>query len=297
MNNLKELYLDILTNGASRQTRTGETFSVWDRKLEFDLREGFPAVTSKKLQWNAVVGELLWFLSGSSCIEDLIQYTYGSKDDLNKWTIWSDDTEKWEVRKGYHPDGFVGNLYPTQWRGVTKSCERDYNDPYYKPDQITTLVNKLINSPEERDLIVMAWNAKDIDLDTMALKPCHLGFQCYVEGGELSLKWWQRSVDSFLGLPFNIASYALLTHLLANWTGLKVGKLSCDLGDTHIYMNHFDAVNKYLNNPVQYKPELILPAGTETLESTLKLTALDFRNSLINYNHCGSIPAQLSTGV
>lgn len=287
MKQLKDLYLDVLTNGKSRLTRTGETLSVWDRKLEFDLEQGFPAVTSKTLQWNAVVGELLWFLSGSCYLEDLQWATYGSFDD--KWTIWSDDAERWNNKHGRVDMGFVGRLYGYQWRNL--------NNGFMAIDQISNLIDKINTTPNERDLIVMAWNPAHIAADEMCLKPCHLGFQCYVDDGKLNLKWWQRSVDSFLGLPFNIASYALLTHLLANWTGLKVGKLSCDLGDVHIYMNHLQAVNEYLSNPEYSLPKLVLPEQAICLNSTLALTALNFKNSLQGYQSAGKISAPLSVGI
>lgn len=284
---MKKLYDKIMREGELRSTRTGDTLSIWNQTMEFDLADGFPAVTSKTLQWNAVVGELLWFLSGSSSLKDLRRYTYGS--DEPRWTIWTDDTKRWygDTETNQHTLEFVGNLYGTQWRGTTED----------HVDQIRNLIKQLMREPNRRDHIVMAWNPMDIERDNMALKPCHLGFQCFVRKGEyLDLHWWQRSVDSFLGLPFNIASYALLTHLLAMWTDLKPGRLSCWLGDTHLYMNHSDAVTEYMMNPEFDLPTMVLPRGCETLASTLELDARDFVGALDGYNSAGVIKAPLSVG-
>ena len=284
---LKILYEHILEHGEERDTRTGKVYSTWNNNLEFDLREGFPAVTSKKLAWTPVVGELLWFLSGSQHLSGLKYYTF---NDMNadKWTIWTDDAERWG-------DGnFVGHLYPHQWRNFgDRSAGFEEGT-----DQIKDLIDRLQHEPFRRDHIVMAWNPYDIEHNLMALKPCHLGFQCYVtKDGELNLHWFQRSVDSFLGLPFNIASYALLTHLLAHWCGLKVGKLSCWLGDTHIYDNHIDAVKTFLNNPRFKECRLELPDVCDSLDETLEnVTALNFKNSLIGYESMGPIKAPLSVG-
>lgn len=294
MKQLKDLYKDVLENGEERDTRTGLVYSVWDRKLKFDLSKGFPAVTSKKLYWRGVVGELLWFLSGSKCLEDLKYHTFGDAC-ADKWTIWSDDCERWhESNSEYMSEmlyTYVGNLYPHQWRNF------GYVEDFGGVDQIKNLIKRLKQESHRRDHIVMAWNPYDIEHDMMALRPCHLGWQCYVSSdNKLHLKWWQRSCDSFLGIPYNIASYALLTHLLAKWTGLKVGTLTADLGDVHIYDNHLDAMNTYLNNPTHNLPELILPEGCDSLDSTLDLTALDFKDSLSGYTHEGVVKAPLSVG-
>lgn len=280
---------DIWNNGDRRSTRTGVVRSMWDAKLCFDLEQGFPALTSKKIAWQTVVGELLWFLSGSRHLRDLKYYTFGDQNS-DKWTIWTDDMERWhkEMQLGDVLEDQVGQLYPVQWR--------KYND-VDEVDQITKLIEGLRERSQERNHIVMAWNPEAIHFNRMALKPCHLGFQCYVDDEKrLHLKWWQRSVDSFLGLPFNIASYALLTHLLAEWTGLKVGSLLADLGDVHVYENHGGAVSKMLNNVIQPPPCLVLPEECKSLDETLQLTSIDFRESLLNYKHSGKITAPLSTG-
>ena len=285
---LKDLYRDILDNGETRFTRTGTVKSVWDRKLSFDLSEEFPAVTSKKLAWKATVGELLFFLDGTPTISNLKHYTFGDHK-ADKWTIWTDDAKRW----GDGED--LGQLYGKQWRDFGGHIEED---EYIRgADQIQNLITRLKEQPERRDHIVMAWNPYEIENDLMALKPCHLGFQCYVSGDyKLHLKWTQRSVDSFLGLSMNIASYALLTHLLAKWVCLDVGTLSCDLGDVHIYENHKKAVDTFLINPKFNGCQLQLPKGTESLESTLQLTALDFKDSLVGYESMGVVKAPLSVG-
>lgn len=282
---LKSLYNDVIDNGEVRGTRTGKVKSIWNRQLSFDLSEEFPAVTSKKLAWQATVGELLFFLSTLWSVEALKHYTFGDKKS-DKWTIWTDDAKRWD-------DGnFLGRLYPQQWRNFGGGC-----GDVAGVDQVQNLILRLKNEPHRRDHIVMAWNPYDIENDKTALKACHTHFQCYVSSGnKLNLKFFIRSSDGFLGLPMNIASYALLTHLLAKWTGLEVGTLSCDLGDVHIYESHYNAVETFLINP-KFKPcQLELPKGTESLESTLGLTALDFKDSLVGYESMGVIKAPLSVG-
>lgn len=278
---------DVFLFGTDRATRTGNVKSIWDAKVVFNLEEGFPALTTKRIAWKTVVGELLFFLSGSESLKTLKHYTFGDSNS-DKWTIWTDDTERWHKTLGYTVDpNFVGALYPVQWRNYNHSGV----------DQIQNLITSLRESPQERNHIVMAWNPEAIASNSMSLKPCHLGFQCYVDAeSNLHLKWWQRSVDTFLGLPFNIASYALLTHLLAKWCGLGVGTVTGDLGDVHVYDNQRDAVNEMLGNTPLKSPNLRLPKGTETLDSTLKLTSEDFSDSLHQYQHHGTIKAPLSVG-
>lgn len=304
---LKRLYTDVLLNGEQRETRTGNVRSVWDRKVKFDLREGFPATTSKKLGWQSVVGELLWFLSGSTSLRDLKKYTFNDPDS-EKWTIWTDDAKRW-ANTAYAPgsresiieEGYVGNLYPHQWRNYgyeQKLGEHEFHT-HEGVDQIQNLITRLQNEPQRRDHIVTAWNPYDIQKNLMALKSCHVMFQCYVDrNNNLHLKWTQRSCDLFLGLSFNIASYALLTHLIADWCGLGVGTLTGDLGDVHIYENHIDAVNEYIENPRHILPQLVLPEQCKQgLEETLEMTALDFKDALVGYKHEGIIKAPLSVGV
>lgn len=283
-------YLDILNTtlhfGEERDTRSGKVISMFDAKFKQNLRGDYIAVmTTKKLMWRAVVGELLWFLSGSTDIRDLKHYTFNDPDS-DKWTIWTEDLKRWNVDYELGDDNTsLGRLYGIQWR--------QYEDHV---DQITNLIERIKNNPTSRYQITMAWNPSDIDDGAMALAPCHLGFQTYVSNdGHLSLKWWQRSVDSFLGLPFNIASYGLLLHILARLTGNKVGELVGDLGDVHIYKQHEDAVKEQLQRKPYAMPRLNLPKF-DTLEELLELTADDFMDALDGYQSHPAIKAPLLVG-
>ena len=285
---LKTLMADVLTHGNERDTRSGKVTSVFKRDLQFDLRNGFPVTTSKKLAWMTCVGELLTFLSGKSCIKTLKHYTFGDENS-DKWTIWSDDLNRWNTKHGTPNDTDLGEWYATQWRA--------YPHKFGDVDQITNLIHNLKENPTSRYLVVQNYNAGSIHNDSTCLGACHVMFQCYVEDGYLDLDWSQRSVDSFLGLPVNIASYALLQHLLAAWTGLKPRYLSASLKDVHIYENHLEAVDTYISNEAYPLPELILPEkAKEGLDSLLELTALDFKDCLKGYQHAGVVKAPLSVG-
>lgn len=229
-------YLDylrhILENGVEKEDRTGTgTRSVFGYQMRFDLQDGFPLVTTKKLHVRSILHELLWFLSGDTNIRYLQE---------NRVTIW----DEWADEKGD-----LGPVYGKQWRhwegrnGVVV-------------DQIARLVDQIKTSPDSRRLMVTAWNPAEIG--GMALPPCHYGFQCYVAQGRLSLMWNQRSVDSFLGLPFNIASYAFLTHMLAQQCGLEVGELIFSGGDCHIYRNHMEQVEEQLSREPYPLPRLVI---------------------------------------
>lgn len=302
-NKLCELYEKILLEGEVRgNTRTGETIALWDEKIVLDLSKEFPAVTNKKLAWRAIVGELLFFLSGEGSLYDLRHYTFGDMFS-SKWTIWDDDCERWHSGEINHVDGKnlsaieVGKLYPHQWRNFGGGyCI--HGDDDCGVDQIKNLIERLVSDSQRRDLIVMAWNPYDIENDLTALKACHTGFQCYVNNSnELSLKVGIRSSDALLGLPFNIVSYALLTHLLAGWADLKVGKLTIDIGDAHIYANHIDEVREFMRRDSHDAPKLVLPEQAKLgLDELLKLTALDFKDSLQGYKHSGVLKAPLSVG-
>ncbi|EFQ1274349.1 thymidylate synthase [Shigella flexneri] len=241
-------YLKILTDvillGEPRNDRTGTgTVSTFDSYAKFDLREGFPAVTTKRLAWKSVVGELLWFLSGSTNLHDLCVFTFGR--DEGQWTIWTPNYEDQAISMGYDK-GNLGPVYGKQWRN------------FGGRDQILELIEGLKNNPHGRRHLVSAWNVAE--LDKMALPPCHYGFQCYVSNdGYLDLKWTQRSVDCFLGLPFNIASYALLTHILAKLTGLKPRYLIFSGGDTHIYNDHMEQVEEQVKRKPRPLPTLVMP--------------------------------------
>ena len=229
-------YLDLLrhimTDGLDRGDRTGTgTRSIFGHQMRFDLSRGFPLLTTKKAHIRSVFGELLWFLRGDTNIAWLHE---------NRITIW----DEWAG-----PDGDLGPIYGYQWRSWPTPDGRHI-------DQLAQVIDALRSNPESRRHIVSAWNVAD--LDAMALPPCHALFQFYVAGGKLSCQLYQRSADVFLGLPFNIASYSLLTHLVAQVTGLRVGEFIHTLGDAHIYHNHFDQVREQLGRAPRQLPQLRL---------------------------------------
>jgi thymidylate synthase len=233
---MEQPYLDILSevleHGTDRGDRTGVgTRALFGRTMRFDLSEGFPAVTTKKLAFKAVKSELLWFLEGSMDDNRLKELNGSEK------TIWTanGDADYWKP-KAKHP-GDLGRVYGAQWR----SWQKPDGDTV---DQIAEVVEEIRKNPTSRRLIVTAWNPGE--LDQMALPPCHMFFQFYVADGKLSLFMHQRSCDMFLGVPFNIASYSLLLHMVAQVTGYQPGEFIHSLGDTHIYSNHFDAVREQL---------------------------------------------------
>jgi len=229
-------YLDllkhVLDSGVSKTDRTGTgTISTFGYQMRFDLRDCFPLLTTKKVHLRSIIHELLWFLQGSTNVRYLQE---------NKVTIW----DEWA-----RPDGSLGPVYGYQWRSWPKS------DGTYI-DQIRQVIDSLRHNPDSRRHIVSAWNVSDID--KMALPPCHLLFQFYVANGELSCQMYQRSCDIFLGVPFNIASYALLTLMIAKVTDLKPGDFIHTLGDAHIYLNHIDQVKLQLSRSPLPLPRMVL---------------------------------------
>jgi thymidylate synthase len=247
-------YLDlldyILTNGEEKDDRTGiGTLSVFARQLKFNLQEGFPAVTTKKLAWKAVVGELLWFIEGSGNERRLAEITHGTSDGTV--TIWTPNAQAsyWKHKAKF--EGDLGRVYGVQWRHWQSTNTKwvTENGISYKRnveiDQLANLIEGLKRDPNGRRHILNVWNAGE--LDDMALPPCHILCQFYVnKNRELSCHMYQRSVDVFLGLPFNIASYALFTHLIAQVSNLGVGELIISTGDTHIYKDHMLQVREQL---------------------------------------------------
>jgi thymidylate synthase len=256
------LLTDILENGELREDRTNTgTISVFGRQLRFDLTHGFPAVTTKKLAWKSVVSELLWFLEGSNDERRLAEILYG-RPDSGRNTIWTGNAEAayWQPRAKFAGD--LGRVYGVQWRA------------WGGVDQVTKLIDGLKNDPTGRRHIISAWNVDE--LDQMALPPCHVMSQFYVSKGKLSCHMYQRSVDVFLGLPFNIASYALLTHMIAHVCDLGVGELVISTGDTHIYTNHVNQVKQQLNREPMKLPALWLnPAITDIDKFTMETIQLD----------------------
>ncbi len=236
-------YLDLLrkimAEGAVKSDRTGTgTKSIFGYQMRFDLNEGFPLLTTKKLHLRSIIHELLWFLAGDTNIKYLHD---------NKVTIW----DEWAS-----PDGELGPIYGYQWRSWPAPDGRHI-------DQIAAVVESLKHNPDSRRHIVSAWNVADID--RMALPPCHALFQFYVAEGRLSCQLYQRSADVFLGVPFNIASYALLTMMMAQVCGLKPGDFVHTLGDAHIYLNHFDQVHEQLSRTPRALPVMKLNPAVDSI--------------------------------
>jgi thymidylate synthase len=276
-----DLLKDILENGEDKDDRTGVgTLSVFSRQLRFDLRKGFPAVTTKKLAWKSCVGELLWFIEGSSDERRLAEITHGSRDGTV--TIWTPNAlaSYWKDRAKF--EGDLGRVYGVQWRDWLT-----HNDSQHI-DQLANLIKGLIEDPNGRRHILSAWNVGE--LDQMALPPCHMMSQFYVnKNRELSCHMYQRSQDVFLGAPFNIASYALLTHLIAHHCGYKVGELVISTGDTHIYKNHIEQVKEQLSRNPLPLPTLMLSVEKKDI---FKMTINDIH--LEGYTSHGSIKAEMA---
>ena len=298
MKQYKELLQDILDNGEVKDDRTGVgTYSVFGRHIRFDLRRGFPAVTTKKLAWKACVGELLWFIEGSSDERRLAELTHGTSE--GKVTIWTPNAQApyWKPKAKF--EGDLGRVYGVQWRHWNKyRTEKDMGEAHkggtrlavdkIEVDQLANLIKGLTEDPNGRRHILSAWNVSE--LDEMALPPCHVMSQFYVnKNKELSCHMYQRSVDVFLGLPFNIASYALLTHLLAHHCNLKVGELVISTGDTHIYKDHIEQVKEQLQRETYPLPTLMLNASKTNI---FEMTMADIH--LENYESHGPIKASMA---
>jgi len=237
---------DILENGDSRPDRTGVgTISKFGLQMRFDLEEGFPAVTTKKLAWKSVVSELLWFIEGSGDERRLAEILHGTRD-TSKRTIWTDNVtaDYWVKRRHQRNAGDLGRVYGVQWRRWRKPLVRINKVILQNHDQLLELVAGIKEDPYSRRHIISAWNPGELDL--MALPPCHMMAQFYVNNGKLSCQMYQRSADMFLGIPFNIASYALFTHMIAQVCNLEVGELIVTIGDAHIYENHIEQVKEQL---------------------------------------------------
>jgi thymidylate synthase len=258
LNALKE----ILDTGEHRPDRTGVgTISKFGVHLRFDLQQGFPAITTKKLAWRAIVSELLWFIEGSGDEYRLKELLHGERYS-DKKTIWSDNAtaEYWTKKKLQRHEGDLGRVYGVQWRRWRAPLVRINKVILQNCDQLLNLIDGIKEDPYSRRHIITAWNPGELGL--MALPPCHMMSQFYVStSGKLSCQMYQRSADMFLGVPFNIASYALFTHLIAQATGFQVGELIIDIGDAHIYENHIKQVKEQLNREPLPLPELKLNPG------------------------------------
>lgn len=238
----------IMTDGTDKNDRTGTgTRSVFGYQMRFDLAEGFPLLTTKKLHLKSIIHELLWFLKGDTNVK------YLQENGVRIWNEWADE------------NGDLGHVYGYQWRSWP-----DYDGGFI--DQISNVVDTIKHNPDSRRIIVSAWNVADID--RMKLPPCHCLFQFYVADGRLSLQLYQRSADCFLGVPFNIASYALLLQMMAQVTGLKAGEFVHTLGDAHIYKNHFEQVALQLTREPRKLPRMVINPDVKDIFS---FTYDDFR--------------------
>jgi thymidylate synthase len=232
MEQYQTLVKHILSQGNEKQDRTGTgTTSVFGYQMRFDLSKGFPLLTTKKLHVKSIIHELLWFLKGDTNIQ------YLTENNVSIWNEWADE------------NGNLGPVYGSQWRSWPAADGRHI-------DQITQVLDQLKNNPDSRRIIVSAWNVGEID--KMALPPCHAFFQFYVADGKLSCQLYQRSADTFLGVPFNIASYALLTMMMAQVCGLKPGDFVHTLGDAHLYSNHLEQARLQLTRDFRPLPQLII---------------------------------------
>jgi len=258
-----QLLSDILERGTDKSDRTGTgTRSLFGYQMRFDLSEGFPLLTTKKLHIRSIIYELLWFLRGDTNVRWLQEH------GVRIWNEWADE------------NGDLGPVYGSQWRSWPAPDGRHI-------DQIANVVQSIRTKPDSRRHIVTAWNPAEVD--EMALPPCHCLFQFYVANGKLSCQLYQRSADTFLGVPFNIASYALFTHMMAQVTGLEVGDFVHTFGDVHLYSNHFEQAREQLTRTPKPLPRLVINPEVKTLED---FTFEDF--SIVDYNPDPHIKAEVS---
>ena len=262
-----QAYLDlirrILLEGIERDDRTGTgTLSVFGHQMRFDLTDGFPAVTTKRLHWPSIIHEMLWFISGDTNV------SYLQENKVRIWNEWADE------------EGELGPVYGKQWR-------RWETEDGQVIDQIAEAIRMIKENPQSRRIIVSAWNVGE--LDEMALMPCHAFFQFYIANGKLSLQLYQRSADVFLGVPFNISSYALLTHMIAQVCGLGVGDLIHTIGDAHLYLNHLEQAREQVGR---------VPLELPTLRLDPSITNIDDFTAdhieILDYIHHPHITAPIS---
>ncbi|MDH5159849.1 thymidylate synthase [Heyndrickxia oleronia] len=248
-----ELAQHILDHGVEKSDRTGTgTLSVFGWQSRYDLTKGFPLLTTKRLHWTSIAHELLWFLRGDTNVK------YLRENGVNIWDEWADE------------NGELGPVYGEQWRSwsyfkyeLGQSVEYDgWNR--FRVDQISQVIEQIRNNPDSRRLLVNAWNVGE--LDQMALPPCHFAFQFYVANGRLSCQLYQRSADVFLGVPFNIASYALLTHMIAHVTDLEVGEFIHTIGDAHIYTNHIPQMYVQIQREPRPLPTLSIKRKVDDID-------------------------------
>ena len=294
MKQYHELLQAILDRGEIKGNRTGvETKGLFGCQMRFPLGDGFPAMTTKRLAWKSVVSELLWFLEGSTDERRLAEIHHGLRDE-SKSTIWTANADKQGKDLGYQNDDKVkelGPVYGYQWRNFGGTTwDRTASHKRYGTDQIKRLLHDLRHNPLSRRHILSAWDATQVE--KMALPPCHLLAQFHVgDDNKLSCQMYQRSCDMFLGVPFNIASYSLLTHMMAQISGLGVGEFIWVGGDSHIYLNHLDQVKEQLSRTPRNLPTLDMPAF-KNLDELLSSKVDDYR--LIGYDPHPPIKAPMA---
>ena len=277
----------ILKNGKQRDDRTGiGTRGVFGYQMRFNLRDGFPAVTTKKLAWKSVVSELLWFLEGSTDERRLAEIHFGKtrKEVIDKKTIWTANANKQGVELGHTNNKTqkeLGPVYGKQWRSWGKDVGGE--------DQIRKIISDLKTNPNSRRHIVSAWNVDK--LEEMALPPCHTMFQFHIQDKELSCHLYQRSADMFLGVPFNIASYSLLVYIFSEILNLTPGDFIWTGGDCHIYNNHLEQVREQVKREPLQAPKIQIPK-LRSIEDVLSSTPKDYR--LIDYSPMESIKAPMA---
>lgn len=290
MQQFHELLNKLLTEGQFKGDRTGVgTWSLFGYQMRFNLAEGFPMCTTKKVPFKSVLSELLWFIQGSTNVEVLRGLLHG---EHNMWstdpahrTIWDDNYENQAVALGYG-GGDLGPVYGAQWRNWF-GVEDDESGQTGSWDQLAWVINEIKTNPNSRRLIVNSWNVADID--RMALPPCHCMFQFYVHDGKLSCQLYQRSADTFLGVPFNIASYALLVHIVASICKLEVGEFIWTGGDVHLYSNHVEQAKLMLSRQPGRLPTLHLKHPLESIDN---LSMDDF--DLVDYDAAPAIKAPMA---
>ncbi len=286
LNALKE----VLEKGEERLDRTGVgTKSIFGTQMKFDLTQGFPALTTKKLAWRAVVSELLWFIEGSGDEFRLREILHGERYS-DKKTIWTDNATApyWVKKKLQRHPGDLGRVYGVQWRRWRKPLIRINKVVLQNHDQLLELIDGIKNDPYSRRHIITAWNPGELDI--MALPPCHMMAQFYVsKDKKLSCHMYQRSADMFLGVPFNIASYALFTHMIASVCNLNVGELTISFGDAHIYLNHIEQVKEQLKRNPLPLPILQLNQDIENI-TDFKMSDIE----LVNYVSHEAIKAPMA---
>lgn len=284
-----DLLHNIIKNGDVRTDRTGVgTNSIFGAQMRFNLEQGFPAITTKKLAWKSVVSELLWFIEGSNDERRLAEILYGTRN-TDKKTIWTANAtaEYWTKKRMQRHPADLGRVYGVQWRRWRKPLIRVNRVVLTNYDQLLELIQGIKTDPYSRRHIITAWNPGELEI--MALPPCHMMSQFYVANEKLSCQMYQRSADMFLGIPFNIASYALFTHMIAQVCDLNVGELILTLGDAHVYHNHLEQVKEQIKRKPLPLAKIEL---NQNIKDITKFTMDDI--NLVNYQCHAAITAPMA---